>query len=145
MNFNVEKIILLMHILEKLSRSLTHFCYDIHMKLLIIICYLFCSLALAKPQTVADYSNNVICNYLQTQPFIEDVRTNIHSGNASISCIRVKKIATGITNISNSPIKIDIQSSNNLICYFIESKAYRDDRRGHIHGGHSAISCIDKS
>jgi hypothetical protein len=98
----------------------------------------------AQLKTVADFKNNVICNYHYTKPFMENTRTNIHAGNASLSCVKVTNITTQTDNISNSPIKIDIQKNNGLICYSINTPAFRDDRRGHLHGGHSALSCIKK-
>ena len=109
---------------------------------LLLICFLISSTVKAQLSTVADFKNKVICNYLQTEPFVDKVRTNIHSGNASISCIALKDVPTGIKNISDSPIKIDNQKKNGLICYYIMTPPYRDDRRGHMHGGHSAISCL---
>ena len=112
------------------------------MSKLLIICFLISGTVKAQLNTVADFENKVICNYLQTEPFVDKVRTNIHSGNASISCATVKDIPSTTKNINDSPVKIDYQKKNGLVCYYIVSPTYRDDRRGHMHGGHSAISCI---
>lgn len=101
--------------------------------------------ALADIKTVADYNNNVICNYLQTEPFVDKVRTNIHAGNASLSCVKVKKLPPNMPSINSSPIKMNTQKNTGLICYTIMLPAYRDDRRGHMHGGQSAISCLESA